>query len=384
MTMYTPDNISHRRQISCRHLRLLTLCLCMIWCAVSGAEMRSFSVIHGQKSYTIEADTEMLQSTEYVSLYAILQPTGGTVRIAGASVQIQLGGFDAEGTLNRTTIEAGGELIALKSPLQRSGSNAMIALQDLGPMLSKTFQLTVRENTRVSVRDLNADSTVIGDAQLPMAEPASEQIAVIPWSQIDTVVIDPGHGGTDMGITAGEGIVEKDLTLAVAVALRNQLKTLGTFKIYMTREADEGVSIQERINRCNQYKNAVLISLHAGASPSPRAHGVELFYSAKTESQIQNRLGVAGSAITNSFTPMNKGLADVLVESLTEATGTPARGVRTIPLRLFRESRMPGVLIELGFLTNPAETSRLKSEAYHERLAQGILSGLQQTLKKES
>lgn len=376
---------------SCQQPRCWQLFLTLLFCGLSTimahGETRSFSLIYGQQSTTVEVETEFLQSTEHVSLFSILQPINGTVRIAGASVQIQLGSRTAQGTLNRTTVEAGGDLMGLESPFQRSGSNAMIALQDLGPFLSKAFQVTLRENTRVSIRNLdeNKNTAITAEAPQPsMDRVVAAQVEVVPWSQIDTIVIDPGHGGTDPGISAGDELIEKNLTLQIALELRKQLKTQGNFKIYMTRDGDTLVPLQERINRCNQYKNAVLISLHAGGSTSARAHGIEIFYSVKPQSPARNRLGVAGGGSNTAFSPMNQALAESLAASLGDSTGTSTRGVQAVPLRLFRDARLPGVLIELGFLSNPAERTRLKSAAYQERLARGIVQGLQSTLRKEA
>ena len=177
------------------------------------------------------------------------------------------------------------------------------------------------------------------------------------------VVIDPGHGGSDPGAVAN-GLTEKHLNLDVAVRLRLLLllDTLdtsggGAWEVLMTRESDVTVSLQERVDLANLWPADRFVSIHHNSFSSSAASGTE------TYSYQEGTLSAA--------------LRDRVQEELVAALGLPDRGSKTANFFVLRETNMPAILSEGGFLTSPIDAALLASPAGRHAAAVGHLFGLQ-------
>jgi len=170
------------------------------------------------------------------------------------------------------------------------------------------------------------------------------------------VVIDPGHGGRDPGATVA-GVEEKDVNLAIAVRVK-ELSAGGPVEVVLTRSSDRYVGLVERLRFAESLGAALYLSIHANACSDPRVRGVETY--------VDN---------TRSRGDPSWRLARLVQEAVCRRTGAPDRGVRTQLLYL-RHTRLPAVLVETGYLTNPGERARLLDPAYRERIARGILEGI--------
>ena len=169
-----------------------------------------------------------------------------------------------------------------------------------------------------------------------------------------TVVLDPGHGGFDKGGVPGMRLVEKNFTLDVAGRVRSMLQAAG-IRTVMTRSTDTFVELRDRCAIANRQPGAVFVSIHFNAAPREGASGIETYY-------------YRG--------PASASLAAAIHRELVRSSGAPDRGVRTCRYYVLRNTRIPAVLAELGFLTNRAEGARITSIAYREKLAQGIARAL--------
>jgi N-acetylmuramoyl-L-alanine amidase len=165
-----------------------------------------------------------------------------------------------------------------------------------------------------------------------------------------TVVLDAGHGGFDKGGVPGMRLVEKHFTLDVARRVRANLQAAG-IRTVMTRSTDTFVELRDRCAIANRQPKAVFVSIHFNAAPREGACGIETYY-------------YRG--------PASASLAAAIHREVVRRTGAPDRGVRTCRYYVLRNTRIPAVLAELGFLTNKAEGSRISSSAYRDKLAQGI------------
>ena len=218
--------------------------------------------------------------------------------------------------------------------------------------------------------------------------------------RINTIVIDPGHGGRDPG-AVGKRTQEKVITLDVAKKLKTQLeKELGV-NVILTRSTDEFVSLQERTNIANQNKANLFISLHTNGARSRNAHGVEVYIYAAAQTNEER----AVAAFENSVVELYEGgleavkayddlqfiLADLLQsEQHAESTDLAVRlqtelinvsnqldrGVKQANFYVLRGAFMPAVLIELGFITNEAEETKLMNKDHQEKLVTAITSGI--------
>lgn len=177
--------------------------------------------------------------------------------------------------------------------------------------------------------------------------------------------LDPGHGGKDPGAT-GNGLVEKALNLAVALALEKQLQK-SDIDVMLSRYVDEDVSPQQRTDRANAWEADVFLSIHHNGFDDPAARGIETYYSIRHEDSKQ--------------------FAEVIQKALCAAFPMPDRGVKTKLgssgrdwYHVLRESRAPvAVITETGFVTSPADAALLKQPDFPRREAE-VLAGAIKTL----
>lgn len=174
-----------------------------------------------------------------------------------------------------------------------------------------------------------------------------------------TVVIDPGHGGSDAG-SIRSGVRERDITLSVSKALRNDLEKLGAV-VTMTRSTDTDVSLADRSNLSNTVKPDVFISIHCNVTAQccedTSAHGIETYY----------------------YTTQSKGLAQKThaeVILITEALDRNVRSNRGF--YVIKHTKAPSILMETGFISHKTERGNLNDPKYQAKIAQGIVNGLEQ------
>lgn len=169
-----------------------------------------------------------------------------------------------------------------------------------------------------------------------------------------TVVIDAGHGGHDYGTRSSRRIMEKDAALDVARRLDTRLRAAG-FKTVMTRKGDYFVPLDTRAKISNRTSNAIFISVHFNESrPKPYVHGVETYYTSAASTEIGRRILTKISALPGGST----------------------RFMKTARFRVLRLNRNPAVLVECGYLSNPAEAARCATPAYRELIAGAIAEAL--------
>ena len=168
-----------------------------------------------------------------------------------------------------------------------------------------------------------------------------------------TVVIDAGHGGHDRGGIPGQRVAEKDMTLDVALRLRNILSANG-YNVVMTRSTDVFVPLGGRVAIANSYRNAIFVCIHFNATPRSGASGIETYFYSRESLPLASAIHyyVAGGAPSEN------------------------RGVRRRGYFVLRKTSIPAVLVECGFLTNPTEAAYAQSGSYRQKLAEEIASGI--------
>ena len=218
----------------------------------------------------------------------------------------------------------------------------------------------------------------------------------VPLRSVETVVIDPGHGGRDPGAVGVGGLREKDVTLRLARALSRHLREQG-FRVVLTRNGDDSLDLEERTARAEAARGDLFVSLHANAADRRSVHGIETYY--LDENHDRHSLNVA--ARENDVEPedvnsLQRTLARLRVSEVSPQArllaesvhrqivdGMPQRwhplqdlGVKRGPFYVLFLSSMPAVLVEAGFLTHRGEAKRLRSDAYLDALAKQIARGL--------
>jgi len=174
-----------------------------------------------------------------------------------------------------------------------------------------------------------------------------------PSTSSTVIVIDAGHGGFDRGGIPRQKISEKDMTLDVALRLRSILQKAG-YRVVMTRDSDVFVPLGNRIGLANSYRNAIFVCIHFNSATRAGANGIETYF----------------------YGNDSYALASAIHYNLIGNTNTPNRGVRRRGYYVLRKARVPAVLVECGFLTNPGEGRNALSSGYRQSLAENIARGI--------
>ena len=187
-----------------------------------------------------------------------------------------------------------------------------------------------------------------------------------------SIFLDPGHGGSDSGAVSG-GVREKDLTLSVYNKVSSKLASLG-YTVLTSRNVDKDVDLVERAKQANNANADMLLSIHFNAGGRGVARGIETYY---YQSQA-DRVPKINKENHNNAERLERGrkLANKVQQNLLYQTGANDRGVKRASFTVLRETSIPSILVELGFIDNPEERNKIKTNEYQERLANGIVDGI--------
>ncbi|WP_313168076.1 GBS Bsp-like repeat-containing protein [Streptococcus parasuis] len=242
-------------------------------------------------------------------------------------------------------------------------------LQSDGTYLAKITKSEHKNGTGIYVshvyfRMLDGSMLAVGGTQVEL-----------PSARSYTIYIDPGHGGVDSGASYG-GVYEKNLALSVANKLKANLIQLG-YQVLMTRTDDYSVDFKtERSQMANQSNADLFISIHFNATglPSSDATGIETYWY-QYDPEYQPKIN---ATMHNDPTRLAESeiLANQVQTSLISGTGAVNRGVRRDTFAVLRETAIPAILVELGFLDNPTELQKIKQDSYHTKLAAALAKGI--------
>jgi N-acetylmuramoyl-L-alanine amidase len=216
------------------------------------------------------------------------------------------------------------------------------------------------------------------------------------------IVLDPGHGGVQGGATSPAGMQEKHLALTLAKKVKQTLERELGATVVLTRDRDALVQLSERVTLANGQKPDLFLSIHANSMPTKRQRevneGIETYFLSAAASGDQARKvaarenaevggqprGAAGDTLSFILADLQRAeahhdssrLAYSVQEALIAATGAVDRGVQQAPFYVLMGLDAPAVLVEVGFISHPAEAKRLADEAYQATLAQAITDGV--------
>ncbi|VFQ43035.1 n-acetylmuramoyl-l-alanine amidase catalytic domain [Desulfoluna butyratoxydans] len=189
------------------------------------------------------------------------------------------------------------------------------------------------------------------------------------------VVLDPGHGGEDVGVTGSYGSREKDVALALALELRRQLGL--SCDVRLTRESDSTLSVMRRVELANSFHGDLLVSLHAGGGLSRDANRIALFVQQEPKGRATDPGRDNGwDGGHRPHISESQALATMLERPLALLDGYEGVDYSAVPLGIARGAGMPVVLLEVGNLTNPREEGRLESPEHLRRVAAAVAAGI--------
>ncbi len=212
-----------------------------------------------------------------------------------------------------------------------------------------------------------------------------------------TVVIDPGHGGADLGARGPGDVLEKEHTLAVAKKLAKLLRAQGS-EVVLTRTADVFVALSERTEIANRSHAALFVSIHVNSAPEQDIAGVETYFLsleasddeamrvAMTENDVFKQEGTAdegrdvvgailGDLIRTEHLRDSSALAAKIQRHLASLPGA-SRGVKQAPFVVLTGVNMPAALVEIGFISNPAESARMGQRDRQDAIAKALAAAI--------
>jgi N-acetylmuramoyl-L-alanine amidase len=218
----------------------------------------------------------------------------------------------------------------------------------------------------------------------------------VPATGVRTVVIDPGHGGEELGAQGARGTLEKDITLAVARRVRTLIETRLGLRVFLTRDDDRTMSLDDRSAYANSQKADVFVSIHGNAAVRPAMKGAEVYYlsidraaaearrmSESSDAQLPTLGGgtrtidlILWETAQARYLEQSNALANFVEQALRARVEMSPRAVQQAPFRVLVGANMPAVLVEMGYLSNPEQEQSLASGAYQDRVAQAVVDAI--------
>jgi N-acetylmuramoyl-L-alanine amidase len=215
---------------------------------------------------------------------------------------------------------------------------------------------------------------------------------------IDKICVDAGHGGRDHGKENADGIAEKDITLAIARVVAAHVKEELGLEVVMTRDEDRLVGLRERTEIANRSGADVFISIHCNSWFNEQTNGFESYFlsPARSESEralarFENQAGGGGAAaeaqggdidfilwdlVQNAYISESSMLAETIQREMTTRLQVKSRGVKQANFVVLQGAKVPVVLIETAFLSNPGEAEMLVDPDFHRRVAEGVVASI--------
>jgi len=220
-----------------------------------------------------------------------------------------------------------------------------------------------------------------------------------------TIVIDPGHGGLEVGAKGKFGTLEKDLTLDIALRLRSIIEKNLAYRVVLTRDKDVDVSLENRAATVNNNRGYVFVSLHVNGYFRKEANGSETYFlglnatdeearrmayfennSAVMEERIQSEeeddiMMILWDMAQTAYIQKSSQLAENIQKELNSLLGTTNRGIKQAPFKVLTGVACPAVLVEVAFLSNPVEERKLITEDFQNNVAMAVYRGLTNFLR---
>jgi N-acetylmuramoyl-L-alanine amidase len=272
---------------------------------------------------------------------------------------------------------------------------------DLGPRAGQ-FQISAEPRGSGGERVI-IDVAALGATPQPPAAPPAEPPAIEPpplseltsAPGIRTIVIDPGHGGDEAGARGASGTLEKNVTLAIGRRLKAALEARLGVRVLLTRDDDRAMRVDERTSLANNNKADLFISLHANAAASSGPSGAEVFSLAR-EGYTPEAPPSAGPAASLpvfgggsrsieviawdtaqiQWLAESERLSRVVHAELGARVPMNPHALDKAPFRVLIGANMPAVLVEVGFLSNPAQEQALASDALQNDIAQALVAAI--------
>jgi len=267
---------------------------------------------------------------------------------------------------------------------------------DLGPRFS-SFRSTTQPGdnaTRLTIDVLGAQ-TENAQPTTPPPAPTEGQPSLTPIAAtVRAVAIDPGHGAEDTGAKGPAGTLEKDLTLSVARRLKALLETRLGVRVIMTRDDDRAVAVSDRTAMANNSKADMLISLHVNSAFRDAVAGATVYVAGFDAEEISSnhvageRLPALGGGMRDiELVPWNlaqirhkdqsEAFANLVVEELKDHVPLASKPIEHAPFRVLESANMPAVMLEMGYVSNPAQEKQIANGEFQSAIVQALVDAIE-------
>jgi len=363
--------------------------------------------------------TTIISNQEFVALDDVASVFQVVVRedaLAGG-VTISYKGRSVIASTDQAMASVAGRVVTLPSPVARVGRRLLVPLEFLPRALGPIYDLPIelRRPQRLLLvgvvdappaaqpQEATAAPPTPAAPPAPPPEPGGPSPlppALVPATRagprLQTMVIDAGHGGDDIGVRGPNGGLEKQIALEVARRLRTLVEMRLGVRVVMTRDDDRAVAPDARDAAANNSKAGLFLSIHVNGAFSPAASGAEIYYlrldrdgeaarrNAAAAELVLPAVGGGTRAIdivrwdlAQSFhVDASAMFASMLEEELRKQVPMSEPALRQEPMRMLAGANMPAALVEIGYLTNPDQERLLKSGDYQGLMAQAMFDAV--------
>lgn len=327
----------------------------------------------------------------------------------GTFLRIKTRGRFPEGTISSFSHEngwfyltiAGG--IADTMEIRRSDTRGVIR-QVMADQLGKSAQLAFRLRTKIESHEVYQSSNpseIVVSLRTPLSKSVSRIKAVRDRWRLDTVVLDAGHGGKDPGTVGRKGTREKDIALDIVKRIGMLLERNTKVKVLYTRDEDVFIPLWKRTKFANESNGKIFVSIHLNSNPNRSIRGFETYLlrpgktddaievsarensviklEEKSPGQYKYLTGenlILATMAQSMFMKESEDFAAIIQEEIAKKVKSRNRGVKQAGFQVLVGASMPNVIIEVGFLSNPAEEKELRKPAYRKQLAEAIYKAI--------
>ena len=328
----------------------------------------------------------------------------------GCSIRIHNSGDFKLNSISSTLVKRPGEWLSLTIPGGRLDSVALSKINLKSPVtriktsqLKQSAQISFQLKSMVDDVDIRKDTNdLIIEIRVDHSYNADRIKKIRKKWMLDTIVIDPGHGGKDPGTLGQKGTKEKDIVLDIALRLGNIIEKEMGVKVIYTRKTDVFIPLWKRTKIANESGGKVFISIHANSTKNNKVSGFETFLLrpgktddaidvAQRENSVINLEDsdysykdlsyenlILATMAQNVFIKESEFFASAIQKELSKVFTSNNRGVKQAGFQVLVGASMPNVLIETGFLSNAKEERNLNKKGFRKKIARGIFNALVQ------
>ena len=339
-------------------IKSITLLLLLLWPAIPGA-MAADSVLKVFAEGKEIASLELLevQEAKYVSLREVRELFSGTWRSETliGRITVTIMGKRIILTLNQSRLTIDDEEYVLSNPPASISGKVVVPVE----FLTEIVPIVIGKQIK-----LDQEKWVLQISREPFVKENGEVVdSSIPSEPVSTgfrVIIDPGHGGYDVGARSKAGLFEKSLALEIAQQTKNLLGEREELHAYLTRREDNYMTTAERVNSANKLRGHVFLSIHFNSSPSERSSGYRIYISSNRmrlgtgfdlEADVFSRSATGKLSGVERFLPQSKWLAKEIADRLGNI-GLTGEQYKEVFLAAMDDLSMPVVLVEILYLSN--------------------------------